>query len=124
MASAFALLFLKFVNPQKMVRREFDPCAYGDLWSRMVLRGQKLLSSVPAERILTLRYEDVLHHPHEKLRELIDFIDPSLADDAWLDEAASIPRPNPPKYLSLDAQAQAKLTRACAPGLEALGYAT
>ena len=120
--SALALLFLRFVNPEKMVRREFDLWAYGDLWSRMILRGQTLLASVPSERFFALSYEDVLEHPREKLKALIDFIDPSLADDAWLDEAARIPRPNPPKYLSLDPQTQRRLTRACAPGLEALGY--
>ena len=120
----FALLILRFVNLEKMMRREFDLTAYGDLWSRMILAGQAYLSSLPPDRVFALRYEDVLQRPREKLQELIEFIDPSLADDAWLDEAALIPRPNPPRYLSLEPEAQLRLTRACAPGLEALGYAT
>ena len=123
-SSAFALLFLMFANPEKMARQEFDLRAYGDLWSRMILRGQRLLASLPAERFLALSYEDVLNRPREKLKELIEFIDPSLTDGAWLDEAALIPRPNPSKYLSLGPETQGRLTRACAPGLEALGYAT
>ena len=65
---------------------------------------------------------DRIRYPLDKLRQLIAFIDPSLADDAWLDDAAQVPRPNPPKYLSLDPEAQRRLTAACAPGLEALGY--
>ena len=120
--SLLAVLFIRLVNPRKMIRRAFDLAAYGGLWSQMILRGQKLLAALPPERVLALRYEDVLQNPREKLRELIDFIDPSLASDAWLREAARIPRPNPPKYLSLDGETRRRLTKACAPGLEALGY--
>ena len=120
--SLLALLFMRLVDPGKMNRRSFDLAAYGGLWSQMILRGQKLLASLPAERFLALRYEDVLQRPHDKLQELIEFIDPALSNDAWLREAARIPLPNPPRYLSLDAATQRRLTEACAPGLQALGY--
>ena len=120
----FALFMLWFVNLEKLMRREFDLAAYGGLWSQMILAGQAYLSSLPPGRVLALRYEDVLQRPHEKLRELIAFIDPSLADNAWLQEAVRIPRPNPPKYPSLDPETQRRLADACAPGLEALGYET
>ena len=124
-ASRFIMgLFRQFANFDKMIQQAFDLEDYGDLWSRMVLLGQTYLSSLPSDRFLGLRYEDMLHHPHEKLRELIEFIDPGLLDEAWLDEAALIPRPNPPKYPSLDPEIQLRLTRACAPGLTALGYTT
>ena len=120
--SLLALLFLRLVNPGKMIRRAFDLAAYGGLWSQMILRGQKLLAALPPERVLALRYEDVLQNPREKLQELVEFIDPSLSNDAWLDAAARIPMPNPPRYLSLDAETQRRLTAACSPGLQALGY--
>ena len=120
--SLLAQLFLRLVNPGKMIRRAFDLAAYGDLWSQMILRGEKLLAALPPDRVLALRYEDMLQNPHDKLRELIAFIDPSLSNDAWVQEASRIPLPNPPKYLSLDPETQRRLTEACAPGLEALGY--
>ncbi len=123
--SRFVLVLVsRFANFDKMIDQEFDVEAYGDLWSRMILFGRAYLSALPADRFLALRYEEVLDRPREKLRELIEFIDPSLSDEAWLDKAASIPRPNPSKYLSLTAETQFRLTRACAPGLDALGYAT
>ena len=123
--SVFTLLMLRFVNVKKMAGgRRSALEAYGDLWSRLILSSQTYLSALPPERFFALRYEDMLQHPREKIRELIAFIDPSLADDAWLDAAARIPRPNPSKYPSLDAETQRRLTQACAPGLEALGYAT
>ena len=117
-------LVLRFLDLEKMARQEFELEAYGDLWSRMILFGQRYLSALPPDRFFALSYEDVLHHPREKLKELIEFVDPGLADDAWLDEAVQIPRTNPSKYLSLDSEAQLRLTRACAPGLEVLGYPT
>ena len=121
---AFTLLVLALVYMRKLADQAAGPEACGDMWSRMILSSRAYLSALPSDQLFSLCYEDVLQHPREKIRELIDFIDPSLADDAWLDKAALIPRPNPPKYLSLDAETQARLTRACAPGLEALGYAT
>ena len=120
----FTLLILRFANMKKLARQAAGPEGCGDMWSRMILSSQAYLSSLPSQRFLALRYEDVLQHPREKLGELIEFIDPSLADEAWLDEAARIPRPNPRKYLSLDPETQRRLTDACAPGLEALGYET
>ena len=125
--SAFSLFlekaFFSVVNIEKMISREFDLAAYGELWSRIILVGQAYLSSLPPERFLALGYEDILERPYEKMKELIEFIDPSLADEAWLDEVAQIPRPTKPKYLALEPEVQERLTRACAPGLEALGYA-
>ena len=120
--SLLGLLFLRLVNPAKMIRREFDLAKYGGLWSQMILRGQQLLAALPPEQVLALRYEDVLQNPRDKLRKLIAFIDPSLSNDAWLDAAARVPHPNPPRYLSLDPETQRRLTDACAPGLQALGY--
>ena len=118
----FTLLRFRFVNMQKMMRQGAALEAYGDMWSRMILSSREYLSALPPEQFLSLRYEDVLRQPRDKLRELIAFIDPSLVDDAWLDAAARIPRPNPSKFALLDAAAQRRLTAACAPGLEALGY--
>jgi len=122
--SLLAQLFLRLVNPARTIRRSFDLAAYGGLWSQMILRGQKLLAALPPERVLALRYEEMVQRPQEKLRELIAFIDPSLSNDAWLREAARVPRPNPPKYLSLDPETRRRLTETCAPGLQALGYET
>ena len=120
----FTLLRFRFVNMQKMMRQGAALEVYGDLWSRMIMSSREYLSSLPPGQFLALRYEDVLQHPREKLRELVAFIDPSLVEDAWLDSAARIPRPNPSRFSSLDREAQRRLTEACAPGLEALGYET
>ena len=116
-------LMSRFGIQDKVMSQAVGLEAYGDTWSRMILSSRAYLSSLPSDRFLALRYEDFLQHPRAKLRELLEFIDPELVDDAWLDEAVRIPRPNPSRYPSLDAETRARLTRACLPGLQALGYA-
>ena len=116
-------LIAHFTNFDKMIDQEFDLDAYGELWSRMILFGQAYLSSLPPDRLFSVSYEEILERPREKLTELLAFIEPDLSNQAWLDEAVAIPRPNPPKYPSLPPQARLRLSRACAPGLKALGYA-
>ena len=118
----FTLLRSRFINMQKMMRQGAPLEAFGDLWSHMIVSSRAYLSSLPPDRFLALSYEDVLQNPREKLREMVAFVDPSLVDNAWLDSAASIPRPNPSRFASLDRDAQRRLTEACAPGLELLGY--
>lgn len=96
---------------------------FGRFWSDLILVGLESFAGLPPERLLNIRFEEVQAAPREKLDELIRFIDPSLADAAWLDEVAAIPRPARSKFQSLPAEVQAALARACAPGLERLGYA-
>ena len=87
----------------------------------MILSSREYLSLLPPGQVLSLRYEDVLQHPREKLRDLIAFIDPSLVDDAWLDSAARIPRPNPSKFSLLDAETQRAAHRRLRAGAGGVG---
>ncbi|SMF41768.1 Sulfotransferase family protein [Tistlia consotensis] len=96
---------------------------FGAFWSDMELVGRQVLGTLPPERQLSLRFEDVLSAPRETLAGLIRFIDPSLEDAAWLDEVSAIPRTARSKYLELPESERQALTSACAPGLELLGYA-
>ncbi len=106
----------------KMLQGTHDLVSYGKLWSDMMLFGNAYLSPLPADRVLNLRFEDFTVKPHEELRKLVDFIDPGLDSDAWLAEAAKIPRVLPPRYKKLDASVREALTEACAPGLKSYGY--
>ncbi|WP_420564894.1 sulfotransferase [Thalassobaculum sp.] len=95
---------------------------FGRFWSDLILVGLERFAGLPADRLLNVRFEDVQANPREKLDELIRFIDPSLANAAWLDEVAAIPRPARSKFQTLPEPERSALTRACAPGLERLGY--
>ncbi|WP_374443746.1 sulfotransferase [Stella sp.] len=112
-----------FLDARKLAARP-TLADFGDFWSRLVRSGQAALSALPEERVLDLRFEDVQARPREMLDRMIRFIDPSLADAAWLDAAAAVPRPTTRrKFAALPADEQRALTAACAPGLAALGYA-
>lgn len=116
-------LFFSVVDTGTLLREEPELAEFGALWSDMILTGEKMLGHLPPDRLLNLRFEDVQQAPHEKLSELIRFIDPSLHNEAWLEETAAMLRPTRAKYTDLPAPQQAALTRACAPGLRHLGYA-
>ena len=115
-------LFFRFTDVEAIKTQELDIADFGDLWTRMILAAQTYLANLPPDRLLMMRFEDVQSRPREELLRLIAFIDPDLADDAWLDRAAAMPRPAVSKYLGLDPGQRARLTKACAPGLDVLGY--
>jgi len=96
---------------------------FGRFWSDLIQIGHESFRTLASDRLLNVRFEDVQAAPREKLGEMIRFIDPSLEDAAWLDEVAAIPRPARSKFQDLPADQRTALTRACAPGLERLGYA-
>ncbi|MEQ8229280.1 MAG: sulfotransferase [Rhodospirillales bacterium] len=95
---------------------------FGRFWSDLIEVGSEVLRDLPPDRLLNVKFEDVQIEPRENLRKLIRFIDPSLEDGVWLDEVATIPRPARSKFQTLPGGQQAALTKACAPGLERLGY--
>ncbi len=114
-------MVFSLVNAPKLAARATLP-QFGAFWSQLILQGQQALSALPPDRVLNLRFEDVQQRPHEMLDRMIRFIDPSLADAAWLDAAAKVPRPTARKFATLPPAEQRALTEACAPGLAALGY--
>ena len=115
-------LLFWFWDVEALKNQTFGLEEFGHLWSRMILAGHTYLRSLQPTRFLSLRFEDIQERPREKLRELIEFIDPTLMDEAWLDQVATIPNPHSPKYLQLEPGERLRLTQACAPGLEMLGY--
>jgi hypothetical protein len=95
----------------------------GRLWSDMVTAGMRYLQMLPPRRLLTLRYEDVLARPREELTRFAEFLGPEFRDDAWLEQAARIPRRPPTRWQELPALQRERLAAACRPGLQLLGYA-
>lgn len=116
-------LLCRFLDGKKLLdRANLTLADFGAFWTEMILTGQKVLKDLPPDRLLNVKFEEVQQSPREKLRELIRYIDPSLEDEAWLDKVARIPRPARSKFTNLPSEEQEALTRACAPGLELLGY--
>lgn len=95
---------------------------FGALWNAMIERGNRLFESLPSDRLLNVRFEDVQADPEAQIRRLIRFISPSLEDETWFRAACAIPRPTSSKFESLDTEERTLLTEVCRPGLERLGY--
>lgn len=94
----------------------------GAFWSDLVDIGLRHLADVPPERLLNLRYEDLVENPREELTKLLHFVAGDLPLEPWLTEASALPGARPQAWRELPDAAQAALTKACAPGLKALGY--
>ncbi len=102
--------------------RAYDiaPSLYGNYWSGELIAGLQVLSEVPPDRCLTLRFEDFFTTPEESLKKLATFIHPAFADEAWIHRAASLVRPVHSSRQMLPAQERAQLEKACQPGFQAL----
>jgi Sulfotransferase family len=102
--------------------RNYDvsPSLYGHYWSGELMAGLPVLAQIPPSRLLTIRFEDFLSHPEDAVRTFISFVDPSLADEAWIHLAASQVRPVRSAWKSLAPHEQALLEAACQPGFQAL----
>jgi putative sulfotransferase len=97
--------------------------AFGNHWSRTVAGGVALLSALPQERVLSLRYEDILERPRAEFARLMEFLGPEYMDQNWLDAASRLPRRPTSDWHRLPADQQERLSLACRPGLTLLGYA-
>lgn len=96
------------------------PALFGMHWSGEIRRGLAALAALPQERVLTLRYENIQATPAACLRELIEFVDPSLVDEEWVQNSAAMVRPARSSWQQLPSEEQAPLVSACQPGFAAL----
>ena len=107
-------------DAQAFDAHRFPLSMMGNLWSGQVKMGLKTLDLVPAERLLTIRYEDLLEDPRVQLTRLTDFLGADFGDAAWLEDCASVVRSPRSAWEKLSDEEQATLLRACRPGFEAL----
>lgn len=115
-------LIYALLLPRPVPYDRLRPAHFGTMWSDMVARTFEVLDRVPAERVLHLRFEDVLSEPEREIRRVVRFVGPEPEDDDWIARASEIPRPPPSRRGDLDPAGLDALTEACRPGLERLGY--
>jgi hypothetical protein len=96
--------------------------ALGRYWSRSIVSGATVLGALGRERVLNLRYEDILARPRDELARLMDFLGPEYGDAEWLTKASLVPRKPSSNWRTLPTDRQQQLTEACRPGLALLGY--
>jgi putative sulfotransferase len=89
-------------------------------WTYQVQTGLKLLGRLPAERLLTLRYEDFFVDPKGQLDALAAFIGEEFVEEAWSARCAATIRKPRSSWRDLPETAARALTAACQPGFEDL----
>jgi len=89
---------------------------FGTSWTAQERRGIELLAQLPSERVLLLRYENLVSNPRGELTRMMKFISAPFDDD-YLDRAASIVRAKPPSWPQLPADVRDRLDKACRTGM-------
>jgi len=92
----------------------------GEFWTQHIGNGMKVLSSVPPDRLLTLRYEDFFVDPKTQLDTLTAFLGDDFVDDAWSTRCAATVRTPRSTWRNLPEETALALTEACRPGFEQL----
>jgi putative sulfotransferase len=95
----------------------------GEIWSQQIGMGLKVLAALPADRLLTLRYEDILADPKRHLDTLATFLGEDYVDEDWSARCAATVRPPRSTWRDLPEKEVLALTEACRPGFEALSDA-
>jgi len=113
----------RFMDVARLTEDSPSVVDLGAFWSRLIQTGERVFRHLGPDRRLDVRFEEVQSSPRDQLRRLIRFIDPSLEDESWTEEAAGMIRPTRSKFTTLPPEQQRLLTEACAPGLKLLGYA-
>ena len=93
----------------------------GRYWSEQVERGVAALAGLPADRCLTVRFEDLLADPPDTMVPLASFLQPPVDADFADSAAALVGTPPPSRMDRIDAGERAALHAATAPGRALLG---
>jgi hypothetical protein len=96
---------------------------FGELWSEQVVAADRRLRTLPADRLLVLRYEDLVADAERALCSLVSFLGlEGAASERWAaDMAIWVGQPRR-DWREMPADELRRLTAACEPGLARLGY--
>jgi len=95
---------------------------YALFWAATTELGVKALAAIPADRLLVVRYEDLVASPRATLQQMITFLVPGGDHGAWLDQVAHLPAPRPSRWQRLDRKLADSLEHILGPVNVALGY--
>jgi putative sulfotransferase len=93
---------------------------WGEAWAQQIDHGLKVLSALPENRLLTLRYEDFFVDPQRQLDLLAIFLGDDFINDGWAARCAATVRKPRSTWRDLPGKDARDLTEACRPGFELL----
>lgn len=92
----------------------------GHYWSGEVTTGMAELADLPGERLLSMRYEDLLAAPGREIERLAAFLGEGMVDAGWVVRGEASVRAPRSTWRDLPARELRELERACEPGFAAL----
>ncbi len=107
----------------RAIRREhsvLETCAIQ--WRECVRAVRLSLAQVPAERQLTIRYEDLAAQPAEVLAQILHFLDLRLDDDLMSHANQAVRKDSVGRWRQIDAQELTSVEPLLAPAMAELGY--
>ncbi len=99
---------------------------YGKYWSEQITNGNRARQSLPREKFLDVRFEDLVLQPREVLTRISDFLElPSVdtsGQEPWIERAAALSRGMPRlRAPNLSHDERGRLEQACADAMKILG---
>jgi putative sulfotransferase len=92
----------------------------GSFWTQQIESGLKMLSALPANSLLTLRYEDFSSDPKAQIDRLAAFLGTEFVDEEWSNRCATNVKSPRSTWRDLPGEEARALTEACRPGFELL----
>ena len=114
----------RFFSAERYRRMRIRLDSAGWFWSGMIERGSRYLAALPEDRVLSMRFEDVVESPRTEMSRFIEFVGTEFGDRRWLEKVRQMPRGRPPSWHRLTPGERRSLAAACAPGQAILGYDT
>jgi hypothetical protein len=99
---------------------DISPSLCGHYWSGEIRDGLDTLATLAPERLLTLRYEQLLAAPTDTLTRLGEFLGLGPPDPDWIARAAAMVGHGRSDWKQQPVRERDELTSACAPGFAAL----
>jgi hypothetical protein len=115
---------MELLDPGLTRKRSIPLEIFGRMWSEVFLFGTEALLQLPSERVMTLRYENFQTAPGHALLSLTNFINSSLSDEVWVQQAGQMVHARPSVWEQLPPDELASLEASCLPGLEVLELIT
>ncbi|MCP4906473.1 MAG: sulfotransferase [bacterium] len=96
---------------------------YGKYWSEQITNGDRARQTLPTEKFLDVRFEELVVNPREVLTGISDFLElPNNDGSGWIEHAAALSRGMPRlRAPSLSSGERDRLAQACADAMKTLG---
>ncbi|MEM7157472.1 MAG: sulfotransferase [Myxococcota bacterium] len=99
---------------------DISPTLCGHYWSGEIRRGVAVLKALPPQRVMTLRYEDLITDSRACMTQLGGVLDVGAVEDSWIEAGLAEIGQGRSQWQQLDPRDQRELDDACAPGFAAL----